>query len=82
MSTLEHACDTAAIAKIDDMYGAADDMYGAADDYDLVTSAEARALGVSGAEVVRYEARGRLERAACTACPCGPTGSRPPTPSP
>jgi hypothetical protein len=75
VSTLEHACDTAAIAKIDDMYGAADD-------YDLVTSAEARALGVSGAEVVRYEARGRLERAACTACPCGPTGSRPPTPSP
>jgi hypothetical protein len=35
-----------------------DDMYGATDDCGLVTSAEARALGVSGAEVVQYEARG------------------------
>ena len=41
-----------------------DDIYGAADDYGLVTSAEARALGVSDAEVVQYAARGRLERVA------------------
>ena len=48
---------TIAMAKIDDIYGAADD-------YGLVTSADARALGASDAEVVQYAARGRLERVA------------------
>lgn len=39
-----------------------DDIYGAADDFGLVTSAEARALGCSNAELVQYARRGRLER--------------------
>ncbi|MCC6099637.1 MAG: type IV toxin-antitoxin system AbiEi family antitoxin domain-containing protein [Olsenella sp.] len=41
-----------------------DDIYGAADDYGLVTSADAKALGASDAEVVQYAARGKLERVA------------------
>ncbi|NLH91168.1 MAG: type IV toxin-antitoxin system AbiEi family antitoxin domain-containing protein [Atopobium sp.] len=41
-----------------------DDIYSAADDYGLVTSTDARALGVCDAEVVQYAARGRLERVA------------------
>lgn len=39
-----------------------DDIYDAADDFGLVTSAEARALGCSNAELVQYARRGRLER--------------------
>jgi predicted transcriptional regulator of viral defense system len=41
-----------------------DDIYEAADDYGLVTSTDARALGICDAEVVQYAARGRLERVA------------------
>jgi predicted transcriptional regulator of viral defense system len=41
-----------------------DDIYSSADDYGLITSAEARQLGASDAEVVQYAARGRLERVA------------------
>ncbi len=41
-----------------------DDIYDAADDYGLITSAQARALGVSDDEVVQYAARGRLVRMA------------------
>lgn len=57
MSIIEYLRYTIAMAKIDDIYAAADD-------YGLVTTAEARALGVSDAEVVQYAARGRLERVA------------------
>lgn len=38
------------------------DIYEAADGFGLVTSAEARALGCSNAELVQYARRGRLER--------------------
>lgn len=41
-----------------------DDIYDAVDDYGLVTSAEARGLGVSDAELVQLAARGRLVRVA------------------
>ena len=57
VSIVEYIRYTIAMAKIDDIYGAADD-------YGLVTSADARALGVCDAEVVQYAARGRLERVA------------------
>ncbi|WP_283170961.1 type IV toxin-antitoxin system AbiEi family antitoxin domain-containing protein [Curtanaerobium respiraculi] len=39
-----------------------DDIYDATDDFGLITSAEARVLGCSNAELVQYARRGRLER--------------------
>lgn len=57
VSNIECLRYTIAMAKIDDIYGATDD-------YGLVSSADARALGVSDAEIVQYAARGRLERVA------------------
>jgi hypothetical protein len=41
-----------------------DDIYEAVDDFGLITSAEARELGVSNAELVQYADRGRLTRVA------------------
>lgn len=38
------------------------DIYEAADDFGLITSAEAKALGCTNAELVQYARRGRLER--------------------
>lgn len=42
----------------------ADDIYEAVDDFGLITSAEAKALGVSNAELVQLARRGKLERVA------------------
>ncbi|RNL46091.1 type IV toxin-antitoxin system AbiEi family antitoxin domain-containing protein [Paraeggerthella hongkongensis] len=41
-----------------------DDIYEAVDDFGLITSAEAKALGVSNAELVQLARRGKLERVA------------------
>ncbi len=57
MSKIERICYKTDMAKIDDIYDATDD-------YGLITSAEARDLGISEAEVVQYAARGRLVRMA------------------
>lgn len=57
MSIVSFKCYTFDMTKIDDVYKTVDD-------YGLVTSAEARELGVSDAELVQMAARGRLVRVA------------------
>lgn len=41
-----------------------DDIYDAVDDFGLITSAEARELGVSNTELVQLARRGKLQRVA------------------
>ncbi len=57
MSKVVHIRYTFDVAKTDDIYEAVDD-------FGLITSAEAKALGVSNAELVQLARRGKLERVA------------------